>query len=81
MYSGLVVDNSAIQCYECAYLNFETGVPLVNDLFNSLIPWNDEMCLENPGGFPLRTCEHPSQTCVAFTVTSENTAEALGFRE
>ena len=81
MLSCYVVGAVAIQCHECAYLMADTGNILVNDLIASIFPWNDMACLEDPQSYPLRTCEHPSQRCVAMVLDAENTAEALGFRE
>ena len=81
MLSCYVVGAVAIQCYECAYLMADTGNTLVNDLIGTIFPWNDMNCLEDPQAYPLRTCEHPSQTCITMVNEAKNTAEALGFRE
>ena len=77
MLSCYVIGAVAIHCYECAYLMADTGSTLVDDFIGTIFPWNDMNCLDDPLTYPLRTCEHPSQSCVTMVLEAQNQAETL----
>ena len=78
---AFVIGAGAIECYECAFLEADTGNSLVDGVIAGIFNWDDEDCLDKPEDYGKRTCGDPAQTCVTIAVETELEAEALGTRE
>ena len=71
---------AGLQCISCAYLTFDTGIDVINDVIDKELNFSDTECTDNSQSQGVIVCEE-GEVCMAIKTALTVTVEALGAGE